>query len=176
MVSISQRTTKLQNRLVAIRLGSGALKLPSNVKRIDLRFAPKMAAGHMGPRKFWRNELVRLKYHNPTVSMTVDRTALQDDPAVMSVHIQPEDSETEKIEKINMKDYRSSEILDALVQLTKASVIEPTTEDQELLAKLEEQRQRSLRDSKISLELRATVKREKELLQQARGDLDAQST
>lgn len=108
--------------------------------------------------------------------MTVDRTALQDDPAVMSVHIQPEDSETEKIEKINMKDYRSSEILDALVQLTKASVIEPTTEDQELLAKLEEQRQRSLRDSKISLELRATVKREKELLQQARGDLDAQST
>lgn len=127
-------------------------------------------------RKFWRNELVRLKYHNPTVSMTVDRTALQDDPAVMSVHIQPEDSETEKIEKINMKDYRSSEILDALVQLTKASVIEPTTEDQELLAKLEEQRQRSLRDSKISLELRARVKREKEMLQQARGDLDAQST
>lgn len=108
--------------------------------------------------------------------MTVDRTALQDDPAVMSVHIQPEDSETEKIEKINMKDYRSSEILDALVQLTKASVIEPTTEDQELLAKLEEQRQRSLRDSKISLELRARVKREKEMLQQARGELDAQST
>lgn len=108
--------------------------------------------------------------------MTVDRTALQDDPAVMSVHIQPEDSKTEKIEKINMKDYRSSEILDALVQLTKASVIEPTTEDQELLAKLEEQRQRSLRDSKISLELRARVKREKEMLQQARGDLDAQST
>lgn len=108
--------------------------------------------------------------------MTVDRTALQDDPAVMSVHIQPEDSETEKIEKINMKDYRSSEILDALVHLTKASVIEPTTEDQELLAKLEEQRQRSLRDSKISLELRARVKREKEMLQQARGDLDAQST
>lgn len=108
--------------------------------------------------------------------MTVDRTALQDDPAVMSVHIQPEDSETEKIEKINMKDYRSSEILDALVQLTKASVIEPTTEDQELLAKLEEQRQRSLRDSKIALEARARVKREKEMLQQARGDLDAQST
>lgn len=108
--------------------------------------------------------------------MTVDRTALQDDPAVMSVHIQPEDSETEKIEKINMKDYRSSEILDALVQLTKASVIEPTTEDQELLAKLEEQRQRSLRDSKIALESRARVKREKEMLQQARGDLDAQST
>lgn len=108
--------------------------------------------------------------------MTVDRTALQDDPAVMSVHIQPEDSETEKIEKINMKDYRSSEILDALVHLTKASVIEPTTEDQELLAKLEEQRQRSLRDSKISLELRARVKREKEMLQQARGELDAQST
>lgn len=50
MVSLPQRMRKLQNRLLAIRLGSGALKLPKDVKRIDLRFAPKMNAGHMGPR------------------------------------------------------------------------------------------------------------------------------
>ena len=107
--------------------------------------------------------------------MTVDRTAEQDEPAVMTIHMQPEDSETEKIEKINMKNYRSSEILDALIQLTKASVVEPTVEDQEQLAKLEEQRQRSQRDSKLSQEVRARVKREKELLEQARGDLAAQN-
>ena len=93
----------------------------------------------------------------------------------MTIHMQPEDSETEKIEKINMKNYRSSEILDALIQLTKASVVEPTVEDQEQLAKLEEQRQRSQRDSKLSQEVRARVKREKELLEQARGDLAAQN-
>ncbi|USW47735.1 Putative 28S ribosomal protein S25 [Septoria linicola] len=176
MVSLPQRMRKLQNRLLAIRLGPGALVLPRDVKRISLRFAPKMNEGHMGPRKFWRHELVRLKYHNPSVPMTVDRTAQQDEPAVLTIHLQPEDAETEKVETVNMKNYRSSEILDALIQLTKARQVDPTPEDQEQIAKLEDQRQRSQRDSKLSQEVRARVKREKELLEQARGDLAAQNS
>ncbi|KAM3418863.1 hypothetical protein BST61_g4826 [Cercospora zeina] len=175
MVSIPQRMRRLQTRLLAIRLGPGALILPKDVKRIGLRFAPKMNEGHMGPRKFWRHELVRLKYHNPSIPMTVDRTALQDEPAVMSIHIQSEGGEAEKVETVSMKNYHSSDILDALIRLTNARQVEPTEEDREQLAKLEEQRQRSLRDSKLSQEVRARVKREKELLQQARGDIDAQN-
>ncbi|KAF2214627.1 hypothetical protein CERZMDRAFT_36614 [Cercospora zeae-maydis SCOH1-5] len=174
MVSLPQRMRRLQNRLFAIRLGPGALILPKDVKRISLRFAPKMNEGHMGSRKFWRHELVRLKYHNPSVPMTVDRTALQDEQAVMSIHRQPEGEEVERVETINMKNYHSSEILDALIRLTNARQVEPTEEDLEQLAKLEEQRQRSLRDSKLSQEVRARVKREKELLKQARGDIAAQ--
>ncbi|KAF2173303.1 hypothetical protein M409DRAFT_62844 [Zasmidium cellare ATCC 36951] len=190
MVSLSQRMRKLQTKLLAIRLGPGAVVLPKEVKRIHLRFAPKINGGHMGPRRFWRQELIRLKYHNPAVAMTVDRDIEQTDPATMSVHFAPEDAsqtsgsatassapstQTERVETINMKNYTNSEILDALVQLTKAYPVEPTPEEREELAKLEEQRRKSEKDSKLSQEVRARVKREKELLEQARGDVATQA-
>ncbi|EME89563.1 uncharacterized protein MYCFIDRAFT_49125 [Pseudocercospora fijiensis CIRAD86] len=179
MVSLSQRMRKLQTRLLEIRIGSGALILPKEVKRINMRFAPRMNQGHMGPKKFWRHELVRLKYHNPSVSMTVDRTALQEDPAVMSIHFSnssPSSSEPpeERIETIDMKNYTSSEILDAVVRLTKAYPVEPTPKDLEEMRKLEEQRARSEKDSKLSQEVRARAKREKQLLGQARGEVASQ--
>lgn len=50
MVSLSQRMRKLQTKLLAIRLGSGALVLPKEVKRLHMRFAPHINGGHMGPR------------------------------------------------------------------------------------------------------------------------------
>lgn len=74
-----------------------------------------------------------------------------------------------------MKNYTNSEILDALVQLTKAYPVEPTPDEREELAKLEEQRRRSEKDSKLSQEIRARMKREKELLEQARGDVASQA-
>lgn len=122
--------------------------------------------------------------------MTVDRTALNSDPATMSISFASQDAgqtsssstgsssqaeETERVEQINMKDYTNSEILDALVRVTKAYPIEPTPEDKEELAKLEEQKNRSAMDSKLSQEVRARVKREKQLLEQARGDIAAQA-
>jgi hypothetical protein len=50
MVGLPQRMRKLQTRLLAIRLGSGALILPKEVKRIHMRFAPHIEGGHMGSR------------------------------------------------------------------------------------------------------------------------------
>ena len=50
MVSLSQRMRKLQTKLLAIRLGPGALVLPKEVKRIHMRFGTKINGGHMGPR------------------------------------------------------------------------------------------------------------------------------
>lgn len=50
MVSLSQRMRKLQTKLLAMRLGSGAYILPKDIKRIHMRFAPKLNNGHMGPR------------------------------------------------------------------------------------------------------------------------------
>jgi len=41
---------KLQTKLLSIRLGSGAFVLPKDIKKIHLRFAPKINGGHMGPR------------------------------------------------------------------------------------------------------------------------------
>lgn len=50
MVSLSQRMRKLQTQLLAIRLGSGALVLPKDIKRIHMRFHIFENGGHMGPR------------------------------------------------------------------------------------------------------------------------------
>lgn len=50
MVSISQRMFKLKQKLLAIRLGSGALVLPKDVKRIHMSFGAHINGGHMGPR------------------------------------------------------------------------------------------------------------------------------
>lgn len=112
--------------------------------------------------------------------MTVDRTALQSEPATLSIHFGSKDAsqqseQPERVEQINMKDYSNSEIMDAVTRITKAYPVEPTADEKEELAKLEEQRRRSAMDSKLSQEVRARVKREKELLEQARGDLAAQT-
>lgn len=48
--SLAQRMRKLQTKLLSIRLGSGAFVLPKDIKKIHLRFAPKINGGHMGPR------------------------------------------------------------------------------------------------------------------------------
>lgn len=111
--------------------------------------------------------------------MTVDRTALQDDPAVMTITFSnpsssdssPSSEPTERVENLNMKNYTSSEILDAVVRLTKAYPVQPTPEDLEEMQRLEEQRKRSERDRMLSLEKRAKKKREQQLLEQARGEL-----
>jgi large subunit ribosomal protein MRP49 len=151
-------------------------------------------------RMFWRHELVRLKFHNPAIPMSIDRTALQTDPALLSVHYTNPDAvqssssatsapaardsttknttpsdaaSTERVETINMTHSNNTEILEAFVRLTKAYPIEPTAEEKEELASLEEQRIRSAAASKLSAEVRARQKREKELLEQARGDMAA---
>lgn len=149
-------------------------------------------------RKFWRQELVRLKYHNPAVPMTIDRTVDNSEPATMSIHFAPADAPqtsssatsspaptsstthaspasdhapTEKVQTVDMTHRTNSEILQELIKLTKAYIIEPTAEDTEELRSLEEQRLRSARDSKESQEVRAKQRREQEILQQARGDI-----
>jgi large subunit ribosomal protein MRP49 len=216
--SLAQRMRKLQTKLLSIRLGSGAFVLPKDIKKIHLRFAPKINGGHMGPRyalpndshlitypnmpdrMFWRHELVRLKYHNPAVPMTIDRTAAQTEKALLSVHYTNPDAvqssssatsapaardsttknstpseadSTERVETIDMTNFNNTQILDAFVRLTKAYPVEPTAEENEELAVLEEQRLRSAAASKLSAEVRARQKREKELLEQARGDMAA---
>lgn len=188
MVSLPQRMRKMQTKLLAVRLGSGALVLPKDVTRLHLRFAPKIDGGHMGPRQFCRHELIRLKYHNPAVSMTVDRSAAQEDPAVLSVHFAPAEAAqssesatseptptpTERVQTIDMKHRTNSDILEQLQMLTKGTPVEATAEDREEMQMLEEHRVKSARDSKLSQEVRARQKREKELLEQARGDVASQ--
>ena len=138
----------------------------------------------MGPKKFWRHELVRLKFHNPAIPMTLDRTAPQTDPALMTIFFaDPEASPTSgdkepsnyapssRTETIDMTGRLPENILADLMNLTNARQIEATKEELDTLRSLEEQRIRSERDSKLSLEVREKKKREEALLAQARGDM-----
>jgi large subunit ribosomal protein MRP49 len=70
-----------------------------------------------------------------------------------------------------MKNFSSSEILEALLKLTNAQPVPQTEDDIELLERLERETARSAEDAKLSLEVRTREKRDRELLEQARGDL-----
>jgi large subunit ribosomal protein MRP49 len=126
--------------------------------------------------------------------MTVLRTELAEDPSVMSIHYGPpaiaqkavtspspseplpsftnsSDAAPTRIEQINMKNFTSSEILEALLKLTNAQPVPQTPDDIELLERLEREAARSAEDAKLSLEVRTREKRDRELLEQARGDI-----
>ncbi|KAE8452827.1 hypothetical protein EG329_013099 [Mollisiaceae sp. DMI_Dod_QoI] len=199
MVSIVRRMRTLR-ALLGIRLGPGAAILPLEVTRIHMDFARDIEDGHYGPRKFWRDCLPRLKYHNPAVPMTVNRTNDQLGPAIITVHFtstaaaestKPEISSTttkqtstgpvpasksgpitERTETINMKDRQVSEILDQLLKLTKAKVVTPTPEETRELRDIEEQNAKSARDAAMMQAENAKRKREEEILRQARGSVD----
>lgn len=87
MSRIGMRMNKLKSQLVSVRNGPGAAKLPSNVTKIHMEFAHRLNDGHMGPRKFWKENLPRLKYHNPEVPMIVNRTHEQTGPATLSIYM-----------------------------------------------------------------------------------------
>ena len=82
---------------------------------------------------------------------------------------------TERVETIDMRHRPNSEILSELIRVTGAYPVEPTPEDREEMRLLEEQRVRSEQAAKLSAEVRARAKREKELMEQARGDLAGQA-
>ncbi|KKA27691.1 hypothetical protein TD95_002770 [Thielaviopsis punctulata] len=79
-------------RLLGIKFGPGAAVLPPNVTRIHMDFSRDMKGGHMGPRKFWKDILPRLKYHNPSIPMLVCRRMIADGPATMTVYMRSSSS------------------------------------------------------------------------------------
>ena len=164
-----------------VRLGPGAAVLPKDVKRLHLEFAQKSQDGHLGSRRFWRNFLPRLKYHNPAVSMTVERNTNQSGPATMTVFFTPETEPStnnadsvdrslinERLQTIDMKFRDESEILAELLKITQGQAVQVTEEDElqlqesnQLQSKTEQDRTRS----RLVVEARM---REKRLLEQAR--------
>ncbi|KAF2154233.1 hypothetical protein K461DRAFT_125023 [Myriangium duriaei CBS 260.36] len=196
MSSFGVRLRKMQTKLLAMRMGSGAVKLPKEVQRIHLGFAKKSGNGHMGPRKFWHHELVRLKFHNPAVSMTVDRDLKNDQEALLTVFFAPEDAHltsntatggpsattstsgakvasdhapVEKTESVKISHKRAEEILADLIRITDAEPIEPAEEDVQLERELADQEQRSKADHDRGMALNAEKARQAALLAEARG-------
>ncbi|KAH8811812.1 50S ribosomal protein-like protein Mrp49 [Xylogone sp. PMI_703] len=175
MVSVISRVTKLRT-LLSVRLGPGAAILPPEITKIHMDFAAKINDGHQGPRKFWRNCLPRLKYHNPSVSMTVNRTTNQEGPALMTIHFNDQTASSEPNENvvtINMKHKPESEILSQFMTVSKAKPVAPTPDETQLMRDLEEQRARSERDSQRMKLVNEKRKRQEAILIQARGEVAA---
>jgi large subunit ribosomal protein MRP49 len=72
-----------------------------------------------------------------------------------------------------MKHRHDSEILEQLLKLTKAKVVRPTAEEQREMQEMEEQNARSERDAAMMAEVNAKRKREEEILEQARCEVEA---
>ena len=144
-----------------------------------MEFATKINDGHYGARKVWRQYLPRLKFHNPTVSMTVNRSTDQAGPATLTVFFSKADGEgvtattnTEsggRVETIDMKHKQETDILKELLLETGAKEIQATPEEESELRQLAEEgiwSEQDRRRSRLDLETR---RREKQMLEQARG-------
>ncbi|KAI0512844.1 mitochondrial ribosomal protein L51 [Xylaria bambusicola] len=96
MVNPGKRMNILQ-ALLALRHGPGAAILPPEITRIHMDFATKWNDGHLGPRKFWRSCLPRLKFWNPAIPMLVNRSENQAGPATMSIYFRQNSSSSDPI-------------------------------------------------------------------------------
>ncbi|KAL8694395.1 MAG: hypothetical protein Q9218_000961 [Villophora microphyllina] len=180
-------------------IAEGAAILAKDIKRIHLDFAFKIDDGHFGARKVWRNYLPRLKYHNPAVSMTINRSQDQAGPATLTVfYAPPQDSSAsspsssgpsssttgdtptsdhtpfERAETINMKHKHESQILSELLNMTKATPVVATPEEEADLQVLADEEKRSEADRVRNATYTEQKRQEKALLDQARGAVRTQ--
>ena len=184
-------------QLLDIRLGPGAVILPPEIKRLHLSFAYKINDGHRGARQVWRNHLPRLKYHNPAVSMTIDRSHDQAGPATLSIFFAPAANAStqsataspaptsstsgdktasfhtswDRVEAIDMKHKKEEAILERLMEVTHAQAVMATAEEEVQLRDLEEQRRNSERVRENVMAYNEKARQERALLEQARGEL-----
>ncbi|KAH8687511.1 hypothetical protein BGZ60DRAFT_425402 [Tricladium varicosporioides] len=190
MVNLTNRMRKLTE----IRCGSGAAILPPEVTRIHLRFSREgRDSGHMGIQSFWKQDLRQLKYHNPAVAMTVDRSLKQDDTAYMFIHFAKSDAVatsntpvsststkltsttalkselgalTERVEQVKVKNIGRPAITEQLFKLTNAIKIETSPEDKQRIQELRDQEKKSKKDRALIQIVKRNNKlaKEKELL------------
>ncbi|KAA8905374.1 hypothetical protein FN846DRAFT_951117 [Sphaerosporella brunnea] len=128
MVGAVPRMRALRGRLALVRNGLGAAVMPPEVKRLALTYSAKFNDGHMGPRKFWRVFLPRLKYHNPDVQMDVTRRSTIGGPATLEIEFA-----SDKKAVIDCQHKHENEIVKALIDLTRAKQI-PINERDSVLA------------------------------------------
>ncbi|KAL1881101.1 hypothetical protein VTK73DRAFT_4778 [Phialemonium thermophilum] len=164
-----------------------------------MEFAQKSEGGHMGPRKFWRENLPRLKFWNPAIPMIVNRTKEQQGAATMTLYFRtddrastapdtpipqlnsatdgsspaPEPQPGEQTIVIDMKERHSSSILDEFLEKTGAVPVMPTPQENADLQAIEEMKKRSEIDREKKRVLREAQKREKAFLAEARSEAAA---
>ncbi|KAK3985810.1 CI-B8 domain-containing protein [Cladorrhinum sp. PSN332] len=197
MVGVIRRMNKLHEvQILGVRHGPGAAVLPSEVTRVHLEFAHKFNDGHMGPRKFWQQNLPRLKFWNPAVPMIVNRTHDQTGPATLSIYFQepgstvqsdnampssstqgdakaPPPAEGERVVTIDMKHRRSDMILQDFLAKTGAVPVKPTPQEETLMRDMEELEERGAVDRERVRKMIEHERRERALMAQAHSEAAA---
>lgn len=146
-------------------------------------------------RKFWKEYLPRLKYHNPSIPMIVNRHDQNQLPPTMSIYLrksdssaaasseplaQPSSSRTnlskaqpptadERVVHIDMTNKHSSHILEFFMAETRAVPLQPTNEEITEMQALETLRRNADVDRERVRQLRLEKKKEEDMLKRARA-------
>ena len=136
----------------------------------------------------------RLKYHNPAISMTVNRSNNQEGPATLTVYFAPPPRITsttaspapspssttpfghtpaDRMATIDMKHKNESEILSRLLELTRGVPYKATPEELDELMEVDVEKRRSERDRDAQAKLNEVRRQEQALLDKARGRIQA---
>ncbi|QDS73557.1 hypothetical protein FKW77_001006 [Venturia effusa] len=152
---------------MSITAGPGAGKLPPTVQKIHLELAEDIQPQQYGPKQFWRHILPRLKYHNPSIPMSVSRFQDRTQPARLFLHtsasLEPIALELDKGES-------PETILDQILAQSgrgKFVPVEATPAELKLLEELRVQKEQAERDSEKGRRKRMQVKKQKQMLKMA---------
>ncbi|KAF2866068.1 hypothetical protein BDV95DRAFT_584825 [Massariosphaeria phaeospora] len=198
MVHIVSRMRKLRE-LLWVRVGPGAIILPKEVSKITMEFCKKLEGGHRGPRHFWHEMLPRVKYRNPSIPIHISRHSDPAGPSLLHIYTTPSSttptptstsplSSTPPSATPNARTtltpdtsapthtipclaFSESQILEQLIETTGAVVVQPTPQETEELAEIEDFKRRSEKDRVEVREKLMKVRREQELLKMARGEV-----
>ncbi|KAM0427306.1 hypothetical protein ACHAPT_007741 [Fusarium lateritium] len=154
----------------------------------------KSLKGHMGAKKFWRENLPRLKYHNPSVPMIVNRHAQSETKPTLTIYLRKPDASShapaartqpassrdnlskaappdadETVVTVDMTEKHSSHILEYVLAETHATVIHPTKEEIRELQEIEAMRKQAEVDRDRMRQLREEKKQEEDMLKRARA-------
>ncbi|KAK0639336.1 CI-B8 domain-containing protein [Cercophora newfieldiana] len=196
MVGVLRRMHALREKILWIRHGPGAAVLPPNVTRIHLEFAKRINGGHMGPRKFWQENLPRLKFWNPQVPMIVNRCDDTERPATLTLYFRddgapakiegtqlssaadgtstaPAPSQGERTVVLDIKGLHSEKILEEFMAKTSATNVQLTPQEEMELRELEDLRKRGEIDRKVTKKMIDEKKREKARLALAMSEAAA---
>ncbi|EMR08891.1 hypothetical protein PNEG_02674 [Pneumocystis murina B123] len=113
---MAKRHTKAAEKLARILMGPGAFKLPSDIHGLTLFMAFKNKDGHMGPRKFWKDYLPSIQFHNPYLHIQVCRSHKEKE-AKLKIHQKSGDIE------LDMKHKHALDICREFIEKTKAVAV-----------------------------------------------------
>jgi len=118
-------------------------------------------------RIFWREYLPRLKYHNPSIPITVHRHADTTLPSTLLIHLSKPGT-SPIIEELEIAKKNDKEILATLIEKAGgAKLVEPSRDELEILERLEDVNKKAMKDRVESIKMMAKVRKQRDMLEQA---------